>query len=166
MRKIIGKIYLGLNRFFWNCVYESFRSQYTISKSFKFNGNGISFYGDGEIIIGDNSYIGRYSSIQSSKGCFVKIGRNCSISHYVMIYTENSIASQDISNSDRKKVTGNVVIGNNCWIGARVFIKEGVKVGNNCVIGANSVVTADIPDFCIYGGVPARLIKRIDPAVT
>ena len=55
---------------------------------------------------------------------------------------------------------GDVIIGNNCWIGANVFIKESVVIGNNCVIGANSLVNKNIPDNCIVGGVPLRIIKK------
>lgn len=118
-------------------------------------------YGKGQIIIGDNTYLGRHSSIQSSEGCSVKIGSNCSISHYVMIYTENNIANQNFSRPERIKRIANVVIGNNCWIGAGVFIREGVTIGDNVVIGANSVVVTDIPSFSIYAGIPAELKRKI-----
>lgn len=159
MKILLGKIFLRIQKYLWDCVYASFRRKYEISDSFRFNGTGINFYGDGEILIGNNTYIGRYSSIQSTKGCTVKIGNNCSISHYVMIYTENNIADQDFSNKHIEKRKGNVCIGDNCWIGAGVFIREGVNIGNNCVIGANSVVACDVPDSSIFAGVPARLIK-------
>lgn len=50
-------------------------------------------------------------------------------------------------------------IGNDVWIGANVFIKRGVNIGNGCIIAAGSVVVNDIPDYCIVGGNPAKLIK-------
>ena len=55
-----------------------------------------------------------------------------------------------------------VVIGNGAWIGENVSI-IGAKVGANSVIGANSVVTSDIPDYCVAVGVPAKIVKRYDP---
>jgi acetyltransferase-like isoleucine patch superfamily enzyme len=55
---------------------------------------------------------------------------------------------------------GDIVIGNDVWIGGGVKIMSGVNIGNGCVIGANSVVTKDIPDYCICGGVPAKIIRK------
>jgi maltose O-acetyltransferase len=162
MRKLIGRLFLFATRLLWSCVYAGYRAKYNIHPTFKFNGDGIRLYGDGEITLGENSYIGRHSSIQCSAGQKVVIGKNCSISHYVAIYTENNIASQDFSSSGRKKRTGDVYIYDNCWIGFGVFIREGITIGTNAVVGANSVVIDDIPDHCIYAGVPARMVKKIE----
>lgn len=53
-----------------------------------------------------------------------------------------------------------VIISDGTWIGTNAVIVGNVKIGKNCVIGANSVVTKDIPDYCIAAGIPARIIKR------
>ena len=53
-------------------------------------------------------------------------------------------------------------IGDNVWAGANVVITSGVTIGKRCVIGANSVVTQDLPDFTIAGGVPAKPIRKIE----
>jgi len=107
-----------------------------------------------EIFLWKNSYIGRDSGIASEKGYKVSIGDNCSITHFVMIYTMNYIADQDLSKERNERILsqGDVIIGDNCWIGARVFITENTKIGENSVIGANSVVTRDIPPNAIAGG--------------
>lgn len=55
-----------------------------------------------------------------------------------------------------------VNIGNDVWIGGNVTILPGVSIGNNVIIAAGAVVTKDIPDNCVAGGVPARLIKRLE----
>ncbi|WP_202985653.1 acyltransferase [Pedobacter planticolens] len=149
-----------LKNYYWRVLYQTYRKKYNIPTSFWFGGEAIMFYGDGEIEIGEDSYIGRYSSIQASKGYKVKIGRNVAISHYVMIYTENNMADQDFNIKPLKTNKANTTIGDACWIGAKVFIKEGVKIGNNCIIGANSVVVCDIPDHSICGGIPAKIIRQ------
>lgn len=51
------------------------------------------------------------------------------------------------------------VIGNDVWIGTRVIILPGVKIGNGVIIGAGAVVTKNVPDYAIVGGVPAKIIK-------
>ena len=56
---------------------------------------------------------------------------------------------------------GEVVIGEDSWLGEHVCVL-GVHIGKHCVIGANSVVTKDIPDYCVAVGAPARIIKRYD----
>ena len=161
MLKFFEKLYFGFQYLAWKSRYLSYKKRYDISKSFKFNGVGIAMYGDGEIKIGDNTYIGEYSSLQAYKDCKITIGNNCSISHYVRIYTYN-MNPKDIINSKKEimKNLGDVEIGDNCWIGLGVFIKEGVKIGNNVVIGANSVVTKDIPNNSIYAG--NRVITTIE----
>ena len=55
-----------------------------------------------------------------------------------------------------------VTIGNDVWIGGNVTILPGVKIGNNVVVAAGAVVTKDVPDNCVVGGVPARFIKEIE----
>ena len=53
-----------------------------------------------------------------------------------------------------------VTIGNDVWIGRRVMIMPGVSIGNGCVIGAGTVVTKDVPDYCVVAGVPAKIVKE------
>jgi acetyltransferase-like isoleucine patch superfamily enzyme len=53
-----------------------------------------------------------------------------------------------------------VKIGRDCWIDARVMVLPGIEIGDGCIIGANSVVTKNIPQYCIAAGVPARVIKE------
>lgn len=57
------------------------------------------------------------------------------------------------------KILTRTVIGESSWIGENVCI-WGSRIGKKCVIGANSVVTKDIPDFCVAAGSPARIIKK------
>lgn len=57
---------------------------------------------------------------------------------------------------------GNIIIGDNCNISWDVIIMPNVKIGNNCVIAAGAVVTKDIPDGTIWGGVPAKQIETIE----
>lgn len=57
------------------------------------------------------------------------------------------------------EITSPIIVGDYVYIGVRSIILPGVKIGNNCIIAAGSVATKDIPDNCVYGGVPARFLK-------
>lgn len=87
LKKFIKSV---LSRFLWKLdevkfyyLYNKYRKIYNIHPSFIFNGKYIYFYGEGDIIIDENSYIGQYSSIQAGKGCHVKIGK---IAGYLIMY--------------------------------------------------------------------------------
>lgn len=89
------------------------------------------------------------------------------IGDYVMIGPNTLITTvgHPISPMGRRKHLGiskPVTIGNDVWIGGNVTILPGVNIGNNVIIAAGAVVTKDIPDNCIAGGVPAKVIKEIE----
>ncbi|WP_296920403.1 sugar O-acetyltransferase [Megasphaera sp.] len=55
-----------------------------------------------------------------------------------------------------------VTIGNDVWVGGNVTILPGVTIGNNVVVAAGAVVTKDVPDNCVVGGVPSKVIQTIE----
>lgn len=61
---------------------------------------------------------------------------------------------------------GDIVVGNDVWIGYEAVILAGVTVGDGAVIGTRAVVTRDVPPYTIVGGVPARPIRRRFPEET
>ena len=159
----ISRILRLFETFYWRIIYKGYHKKYDIDPTFRFNGPNIEVFGEGSIRFGKNSYIGRNSIIQCSKDCSIIIGDNCSISHYLKIYTANYSSEDIISEKNEIRLRkGNVKIGDNCWIGLNVFIREGINIGNNCVIGAHSVVVHDVPNNTLIAGNPARIIKKYD----
>lgn len=61
---------------------------------------------------------------------------------------------------------GDIVIGNDVWIGYEAVIMAGVTIGDGAIIGTRAVVTKDVPPYTIVGGVPARLIRKRFPDET
>lgn len=118
-----------------------------------------------QINIGKNTVISDYVNIT----CINKIiiGDGVGIGRWVTI-TDNFHGSQTREESEMSHKSrplnskGDVVIGNNVWIGDKTTILPNVHIGNGCVIGSNSVVTKDFPDNCIIGGIPAKIIKVIN----
>jgi maltose O-acetyltransferase len=159
LEKVIYSIFVRGKQIHEHRRILSFKAKYSIDPTFRFNGEDILFYGDGLISCGANSYIGSFSTIQTYQNCKVVIGRGCSISHNVRIYTQTNIADQDFSKIPLIEKTGDVIIEDYVWIGANVFINPGVKIGSNSIVGANAVVTKDVEPNSIVGGVPAILIR-------
>ena len=90
----------------------------------------------------------------------VKIGDNCQLAPNVAIYTAGHPIYPDTRNSTFE-YGKEVSIGDNVWIGGNTVVCPGVRIGNNVVIGAGSVVTKDIPDWCIAAGNPCKVIRKV-----
>ena len=111
--------------------------------------------------------IGKFCSI----ACGAKFLFNCanhslrSLSTYTfpLFYDEWELDKADVASAWDNK--GDIVIGNDVWIGFEAVIMAGVHIGNGAIIGARAVVTKDVAPYTIVGGVPARAIrKRFDDA--
>lgn len=72
--------------------------------------------------------------------------------------------NHDFNERHTKYTYGKVTIKKNAWIGMNVTICPGVTIGTYAVVAAGAVVTKDIPDYAVAGGVPAKVIKMQDPA--
>lgn len=115
--------------------------------------------GEARLIVREGCNIGDFAHIYATKE--IIIDKNVLLANYVYI-SDNIHGYEDISMPIilqpivQKKT---VMIGEGSWIGEHVCI-IGANVGKHCIIGANSVVTHDIPDYCVAAGVPARVIKK------
>ena len=112
--------------------------------------------------IGDNTGISNSAIIC---GDHINIGSNVHIGGGVKIYDSNfhSLkADHRAKKGNDIPLTAAVIIGNGCFIGAHSIILKGVEIGSNSIIGAGSVVSKSIPKNEIWGGNPAKMIKKID----
>lgn len=113
----------------------------------------------------------------------LEIGECCSIGNFNHIYATHSIIlGNHVLTADKVYISDNihnyqsidipikeqpivqkkdVYIGEGSWLGENVCV-IGASIGKHCVVGANSVVTKDIPDYCIAVGIPAKVIKKYD----
>lgn len=113
---------------------------------------GAVFYFPETIVIGKDSIIGE-NAVLDGRDKLV-IGDHVDIASEVMIYN----AEHDINSPDFKAITAPVEIGDYVFIGPRAIILPGVKIGRGAVVGAGAVVTRDVPEYTIVGGVPAKII--------
>lgn len=156
----LSKLFNLCKNAYYSDIYNEYRKKYSIASSFRFNGEGIKFYGEGDLSAGENSYIGNHSTICTVNKYTVRIGKNCSISHNVRIYTATKDAKADFTIKDIPFEKGNVIIEDYVWIGANVYIGPNITIGTNSIVGANSVVTKNVAPNTIVGGVPAKLIRN------
>lgn len=113
------------------------------------------------LVIDDGTVIGHFAHIIAYKNVY--IGKNvlCADKVFISDSTHNyenislAILEQEISQIK------DVVVGDGSWLGENVCVC-GASIGMHCVIGANSVVTDDIPDYCVAVGSPAKVIKKYD----
>lgn len=120
--------------------------------------NGFNPFSDiGFIDIGSNVGIGGHSYI-SCPSCLT-IGDNTITGQYLSIHAQNHIYEDGTTPIRLQGTTAKgVVIGADCWIGAKVTILDGVSVGDGSIIAAGAVVTQTFAPKSIIGGVPAKLI--------
>ena len=106
--------------------------------------------------IGNNSELGTRCMIQAN----VSIGDNVIMGPDVKIYSRNHRFDRiDIPIQMQGKTYHETIIGNDVWLGANVIITAGCKISNHVIVAAGAVVTKDIPEYAIVGGVPAKILK-------
>ena len=112
----------------------------------------------GDVTIGDNTRIGIHSTIIGP----VCIGHHVNLAQGIVVTALNHQFGNTALRVDQQGIsTKPVVIGDDVWIGANSVILPGVTIGSHCVVAAGAVVTKDVPDHTLVGGVPAKVIKNI-----
>ncbi|SRR5258708_151857 len=121
---------------------------------------GADFFYPAGVSIGEGTTVGRNAFLDGRDK--LTIGKHVDITSDVMVYN----SEHDISSEDFSPITAAVEISDYVFIGPRAIILPGVKIGKGAVVAAGAVVTEDVEDFKIVGGVPAKVIgerKNKDP---
>lgn len=109
------------------------------------------------IVIGRNVFINSGCRFQDQGG--IIIGDGALIGHNAVLATLN----HGIEPNKRQDIyPAPIKIGKNVWIGANATILPGVSIGDNAVIAAGAVVAKDVPENTVFGGVPAKIIKKLE----
>lgn len=112
--------------------------------------------------ISPNATLGNYSELGTN--CLIQanvhIGNNVIMGPDVKIYSRNhKYESLEVPIQKQGKNYYKTTVGNDVWLGANVIITAGCNIGNHAIVAAGAVVTKDVPDFAIVGGVPAKILK-------
>lgn len=130
------------------------------------------------VTIGDLVMIGRHTELHATRKLPIRIGNSTGINHRCIISPNTIIGnhvgvgpgvafmtdSHEIGDQNKRVGTTSfprIEIGDGCWIGANVTILGGVTIGAGTIIAAGALVNKNCEPNCLYGGVPAVLIKRL-----
>ena len=112
--------------------------------------------------IGRNCFFNPYVLVDLVYPTLIKIGDNVSIGSNVMIFAHGNISANLFLKGKYPRKVSNVIIKSGAVINPGVIIMAGITIGEHSIISPRSVVTQDIPDYCIAVGNPARVIKKIN----
>lgn len=115
----------------------------------------------------DQLIIGKFCSIACGATFIFNSAnhRQSALSTYTfpLFYEEWQLDKQEVTSAWDNK--GDIIIGNDVWIGYEATILSGVRIGDGAIIGARALVTKDVPPYTVVGGVPAKELKqRFDPS--
>ena len=187
MRIILRKLGSIINNFiiffrskFYRFIFSTFQNGIKIDKNIKFGKNinirvtdggvleimkGVNISSNTSIIVKsgnlkifDNVFIGNGSIIVSRKS--ISIGKNTLVSEYVTIRDQDHDYSDGKIQLNKFKMSP-IIIGSNCWIGAKATILRKSVLGENVIVGAHSLVKGEIPSFSLAIGIPAIIKKSL-----
>ncbi len=122
--------------------------------------NSLCHCDGGVISIGSRTFINRLVTIVSR--IKVDIGNDVLIADNVSIYDhDHQIEDPNLTYGKQGYVSKSIVIEDNVWVGSHSVILKGVTIGKNSIVAAGSVVNHSIPSGEIWGGVPAKFIKKV-----
>ena len=114
------------------------------------------------IRIGRDSLIGELNVLRGQGG--ITIGDRVYTASLVQILAVNHVFDDPTRPMVEQGITAEgIVIEDDVWVGAGAVLTDGIRVGRGAVIAAGAVVTKDVPPYTVVGGVPARVIKQIEP---
>lgn len=113
-----------------------------------------SFFQPKNITIGEDTVIGDHAFLDGRSS--VRIGNHVDIASQVLIYN----SEHDINSEDFHAIEESVEIDDYVFVGPRAIILPGVKIGKGAIVAAGAVVTKDVPNFAVVGGVPGKVISE------
>jgi len=114
------------------------------------------------VTIGSGSILAMCTIIDGTQA-EVKIGKNVSLGQQSVLVSHYNVPESSKLKKLFKIQAAPITIGDDTWTGSGCIFAPGVTVGKCCIIASNSYVDRSVPDYSIYGGNPAKLIRNIDP---
>jgi acetyltransferase-like isoleucine patch superfamily enzyme len=119
----------------------------------------IAVYDHGRVDFGPGAFIGHHCTVAARAA--IEIGAGTHLAELVSVRDHDHVVGAPPSSGEM--TVDPVVIGPNVWIGAKATVLRGARIGEGAVIGANAVVRGELPARSVCAGVPARVIRLLDP---
>ena len=110
------------------------------------------------LIVGKGTVINSYANLRFKQGN-ITIGQGCLFGQNVTILANTYDIQDNLPISSKRMFAKDVIIGDFVWVGTNAVILPGVSIGSNAIIGSSAVVTHNVPEGEVWGGIPARFIK-------
>lgn len=120
------------------------------------------FFITGNLTIGDNTFIGHQVLIVGGEANVV-IGENCDIAPNVLLASGTHKIELNSNRVAGKGYSLPIIIGDGSWVCAGAIILGGTTIGNYSIVAAGTVVKGDFPPYSLIAGVPARVIRNLNP---
>jgi len=119
----------------------------------------LAVYGTGVLDLGPGSFVGHHGTLAARRS--VAIGRGTYLAELVSIRDHDHTVG--VPPGRGEMTIEPVVVGAEVWIGAKATVVRGARIGDGAVIGANAVARGELPARTVCAGIPARVVRRLDP---
>ncbi len=120
----------------------------------------VSFANAERIALGDHVQVGARCSLWAGKtGGWIRVGAGTTFGPDCFVTAADYGLAAGTPITDQPMTDRDIMIGRDCWIGARAILTAGITLGDGCVVGAGAVVTRDVPAGAIVAGVPAKVMR-------
>lgn len=144
---------------FYGYTHVTQRRKLTLGRDVRLAPN-VSFANAERIALGDQVQVGARCSLWAGKSTsWIRVGDRTTFGPEVFVTAADYGLAAGRRITDQPMIERDILIGPDCWIGARSILTAGITIGEGAVIGAGSVVTRDVPAGAIAVGVPARVVR-------
>ena len=145
---------------FYGYTHVKQRRKLTLGRDVRLAPN-VSFANAERIALGNQVQVGARCSLWAGKSkSWIRVGDRTTFGPEVFVTAADYGLAPGIPITDQEMVERDIIIGPDCWIGARAILTAGITIGEGAVIGAGSVVTRDVPAGAIAVGVPAKVVRQ------
>ena len=123
------------------------------------DGSTLAAYRTGRLVLGPGAFVGHHGTLAAHRS--VTVGAGTYLAELVSVRDHDHAVGSPPS-SGRVDVAP-VEVGRDAWLGAKVTVLRGARIGDRTVVGANAVVRRDVPANTVAAGIPARVVRTLEP---